>query len=184
MPNWVQNRLVIDVLGQDGVEQRQIKDFVKGKDEAGRPSSFSFQQIRPMPEELKNTNSPNEADAETTRRLKLLYGEDNWYDWRVANWGCKWDCKGAQDHGAGSMQFEFQTPWSTPLEIIKYLSRKFPISIFQVEYADEDLGNNCGTYHVKDGKIIEEIVPDDPARFACDVWGYDYEEEIAWREDN
>ncbi len=184
MPNWVQNRLVIDVLGQDEAEQREIRDFVKGEDEEGKPSPFSFQQIRPMPEELKGTQSPNsDATEEEQRRLKLLYGADNWYDWRTANWGSKWDCKSAQDHGAGSMQFEFETPWSTPVEIIKYLSRKFPIAVFQVEYADEDIGHNCGTYHVKDGKIIEEIVPEDADRFSCDVWDFDHEEYMADRQE-
>ena len=47
-------------------------------------------------------------------------------------------------------------------------------------YADEDIGYNCGKFVYKNG-IKEDMTEfgdgsDEATRFACDVWGYDYDE--------
>ena len=44
-----------------------------------------------------------------------------------------------------------------------------------MDYADEDLGNNCGIYIYKNGECIHQEIGD--YEFACDMWGYEPEEE-------
>ena len=130
-----------------------------------------------MPTELKDTKiSTNEPNTEESKRLMFLYGVTDWYEWRIKNWGTKWDC---YDINGGEELIEFNTAWTTPIELIKYLSHKFPAITFTIKYASEDIGNNCGTYIIKNGIIIEEREPIDRERFACEILNHDYDEYIA-----
>ena len=188
MPNHITNKLIIDAPNRQ--ENKNIKNFIDGINDDGNAVPISFQSIRPMPQDLKDTKSPNNKDSEEEKRRKqILYGADNWYEWHIKYWGTKWECynvqKSGRDYQANISNLEFDTAWCPPIEILKYLSKKFPISVFQLEFADEDLGYNCGSLSFKDGKIIEEeyLTPgsEEADRFACDVKNYDYEELMADR---
>lgn len=178
---------LVNVSTSSSIELRDIEEFVRGVDQndPSKEVPFSFQQIMPCPTELlprHDTNGRQMSDDMTNdekQRLIRLYGHDGWYDWRIANWGTKWDCY-EHEHEKGSNTWEFQTAWNSPESILKYLSGKFPTTIFTVRYADEDLGSNCGIYEIKDGKITSQIHGD--FCLACEVWGYDYQEELAQRQ--
>lgn len=183
MPNHVMN--LVNVSTSSSRELQDIEEFVRGVNE-NDPSEevpFSFQQIMPCPQELlpgEDGTSPD-ITSDERQRLTRLYGHDGWYDWRIANWGTKWNCY-EHEHEPGSNTWDFQTAWNSPENILKYLSGKFPTAIFTVRYADEDLGSNCGIYEIKDGKIISRIHGD--LWLACEVWGYNYEKELAMRREN
>lgn len=98
----------------------------------------------------------------------IEYGCDNWYDWCVENWGTKW--RPSDTYYIDENNIEFETAWSTPEPIFKEISRKYNTTV-KVEYADEDLGYNCGIMLFKNGKLIEDIIED--REFALDIWGYD-----------
>ena len=97
---------------------------------------------------------------------------DDWYDWSVENWGTKWDVSETFEDELGFICFD--TAWSTPVEILKVLSERYPDLIFEVQYADENLGDNCGIYSIKNG--FEYEYRSYGIEEACGVWGYDYEE--------
>ena len=48
----------------------------------------------------------------------------------------------------------FQTAWSTPEPVIIALSKHVPYLIITCDYADEDTGNNVGSYSYADGKVV------------------------------
>lgn len=73
----------------------------------------------------------------------LNYGYRGWYDWRCANWGCKWNA-------CETSGLSFQTPWAVPYHWLKQLAQKCN---FVLIYADEDIGANCGIVEAKDGII-------------------------------
>lgn len=50
-------------------------------------------------------------------------------------------------------KFAFDTAWSHPEKIIRALSDKIPDLKFFIEYADEDIGSNCGEYNITNGVI-------------------------------
>lgn len=102
----------------------------------------------------------------------LEYGHDTWYEWCIDNWGTKWN---ACETTILENGFEFNTAWSTPIPIIEALSSKFPELTFRIEWADENLGYNCGTIECANGEIaLEEYPNDDEAyNFACMIWGYE-----------
>jgi len=107
MPNWCNNTITI----------QGPTDTVKPLwDEA--KSTGLLNAMKPMPKALEDTTSPCPPDKEQP----LVDGYDNWYDWRVANWGCKWDvdADGLEytDNGDGTAVISgwFDSPWGPPIE--------------------------------------------------------------------
>ena len=120
MPNWCENRVTVS---GDVEDISKLKEFVKSGD-----CLFSFQAIKPMPEELEaDTYNPRQ---EPNPDLISKYGTDNWYDWRLAHWGCKWDnysddvVVDADDEDF--LIYRFDTPWGPPNGIYETLTELFP----------------------------------------------------------
>jgi hypothetical protein len=100
MPNWCSNNL--EVTGP--VEKvRALWDAAQKDEEVG---GGLLQALRPMPADLKDTTSPSEGP--------------NWYDWRVTNWGTKWEVSNEglefSEIGNGLAQIigHFESAWAPP----------------------------------------------------------------------
>lgn len=186
MPNHITNIITSDK------DLDEVLKFMKSK-----ISEFDFNNLLPMPIEMKETTSPanivtqkeydewkkkpkqNEFfEGPLTAKIQKDYirrfGADNWYKWSINNWGTKWNAYDiiADDIGA----IEFHTAWDTPQPIFKALSKQFPDQTFMVDYADEDTGSNCGKMEFQNGEMTEYINKEGDAEFACNVNGYDYQE--------
>lgn len=101
------------------------------------------------------------------------YGCSTWYDWHCYHWGTKWNaCEPCWSPDGKSLSFE--TAWSFAEPVFNKLAEKFPNIEIYVEFADEDIGNNCGTWdsETKEADYVDDV------EFACNVWGYDYKEYI------
>ena len=82
------------------------------------------------------------------------YGSKDWYDWRCANWGTKWNASETQIDWENREIF-FQTAWSAPTPIIFALHTHFPDVGFTWYYADEDCGYNAGVIStLENGNVI------------------------------
>lgn len=194
MPNWVINNVVIK--GSEEEIARCNEQITKG-------GQFSLNNIVPMPDSLNVTcgsissiadswskasdkekkeieDKHNLTDSEKDEIRQIAdniakYGYPTWYEWHVDKWGTKWDVHESHYDCCGdSISMGFETAWSTPQSAFLALSRQYPGLTIYVEYADEDLGCNCGTYTLCNGEILDEESRD--REFACDMWGYDYEE--------
>ena len=73
-------------------------------------------------------------------------GAIDWYDWRISNWGTKWnaydtdiDC-----YCDGSVELYFYTANHGAIPVIKKLVEMFPNLEFVYKYADEVISYNCG----------------------------------------
>jgi hypothetical protein len=118
MPNHCQNKLTL----QNGGDILSVLTpyLTEATDDL---YSFNFQKIIPMDE-------------------KLLEGEE-WYAWRVANWGTKWegyDGRFSED----CLAFTFDTAWAPPLPIIKKLA-ELTGEKFTLEYMELGMFF-CGKY--------------------------------------
>ena len=87
MPNYCNNNIVI--TGPNSVIDK-IEKIAKGD------KGDLLQYFYPMPKALLDTTAPLQKDATKEEKAKAnenlkKYGYDNWYDWRVENWGTKWD---------------------------------------------------------------------------------------------
>lgn len=110
MPNWVYNRLVVTSGDADAVAR--LVAAVPGEERA-----FSFNAIVPRPAE----------------------SEDDWYNWNLVNWGCKWDASdiNVEATSAVSHLFYFNTPWAPPVHVIEALSTQHPNVTLTLVYEEE-----------------------------------------------
>ena len=76
-PNWCNN--FITICGPEKKIKQIQKHAIKGD---------LLNYFMPMPKELNDTTSPSSSADKPQPKIE---GFDNWYDWRVHNWGTKWD---------------------------------------------------------------------------------------------
>lgn len=81
---------------------------------------------------------------------------DQWYDWRIANWGTKWDVgelQGIVEEDIHSVTFRFDSAWSPPTEAYKIARRShgFEIEAFYIEIGD----NVCGQFVLSANVIVD-----------------------------
>lgn len=132
MPNHITN--IVSVSGNESRIQVMLKAI--RTDEYGL-GSVDFNKIIPMPDDTDS------------------------YDWCIANWGSKWNSYGyTADSGFKDGKLSFLTAWSAPHPIMQRLSEMYPDIEFEHEWADEDIGMNCGRYVYYDGERTEEYYPE------------------------
>ena len=115
---------------------------------------------------LRDASTPiNDKDIKAVIRAISNHqqcGHMYWYDWSNDHWGTKWNAYGQPDGGFENddTAFEFETAWSHPFGLIEQLSKRNPAVTFAVEFADEDIGSNCGSYTIKNGELLaQDIAP-------------------------
>lgn len=169
MPNHITTR--IKITG-DPEAVKRVLNKIKN-DEFGM-GTIDFEKIIPMPKNIFKGN--------LGVRERELYGNNNWYDWSVANWGTKWNAYGFDPNTDYSKEKElkFLTAWSAPHPVIAKLSEMFPSVKLEHEWADEDIGMNCGRHVYYDGERIEEYYPESEMNrleFAASVLDIQLEED-------
>ena len=98
-------------------------------------------------------------------------------EWSVANWGTKWNAYGYDEYTdySGCDELTFKTAWSAPHPILKKLSELFPDISFKHQWADEDIGMNCGERSYLGGEITDWFIPEGirATEFALEIWDYE-----------
>jgi hypothetical protein len=165
MPNWCNNTL--KVTGNP----EQLKEFVSktvSTPETGT-EEFKMNNLYPTPPELLEEKAF--ANSENSEALVKKYGASDWYDWRVNNWGTKWDIGECYilENTDELFQVSFDSAWSPPCPFLKYASEQYPELNFSMVF-DEPGNDFCGIYNISRGgqdEIIEEgsyIYQDDDSR--------------------
>jgi len=174
MPNYVYYTMGIHGADED------IKAFL---DKHVIDGDFDFNTFIPMPESLEGTTSPNRApkvggqnvmgmiiggeevspdcdlykEWEATTKSNLeLYGCDNWYDWKLANWGTKWGAFEFATVPDKKHTFTFETAWSTPDPIFKMIGVMYPGLSFQID-VHEEADFFSGTINIVNGVVEEDF---------------------------
>jgi len=169
MPNWCEN--LIYAAGKPAA----IKALNKwlGKD------GFLLNKVLPMPAKLEGTTFPS-SDKKTKEAAALIkkFGFDNWYDWKVANWGTKWDIEAETTPvGKNNVQIGFDSAWSPPTKVTLALSKRFPTLRFTHTYAEFGM-MFAGRYIAEGGEEIEDDCTEDVnsstwQEVAVDTFGYE-----------
>ena len=89
-------------------------------------------------------------------------GSIDWYDWRISNWGTKWNAYETYIAYCcdGSVELYFYTANQGAIPVIKKLVAMFPDLEFIYKYADEDLSYNCGETYGVDGNFSFKYAED------------------------
>jgi hypothetical protein len=125
MPNWTTNYLRVSGEPKQlnkflkEVERTPLEAEAENKYEANK---FAFNRIIPMPDNLFDQ-------------------ADSWYEWRIFNWGTKWEC--SIDHDTldewegGEVFMEYRTAWSPPMPIMETVVKKYPKLLFRWTFYEE-----------------------------------------------
>lgn len=105
--------------------------------------AVTFETVAPSPSNKETDNCSGQHEE----------GIVCWRSWNVDNWGTKWDAYDVDRQSDNVLVF--QTAWSHPFPVIQALMVACPGESIFVEYADEDLGNNCGTYQVRNDVVTD-----------------------------
>ena len=123
MPNWCDNQITI--TGPNPVIDK-IEKIVKEESDDAKNGLLQF--LHPMPKELLDTEAgpiaKTKAEKDERKARKLEFGAENWYDWRVNNWGTKWEV--CEFYGVdrqhlndspdeSTISFAFSSAWSPPI---------------------------------------------------------------------
>lgn len=161
------------------------RDFIEAYT-AGRSAEDALKALENIPAESEEAFLRRRTDikhdewelGKTAWNNIRQYGAPTWYDWCIANWGTKWNAYGYDDtidYHDGTPLY-FQTAWSAPHPVLEKLTEMFPEIELEHEWADEDIGQNCGRHSYRGGERIEEYFPEsekEAIEFACRVWDYD-----------
>lgn len=106
------------------------------------------------------------------------YDAPTWYEWSINNWGTKWNAYGYEEDTDYSemKRLWFQTAWSAPHPVLQKLTEMYPEITFEHEWADEDIGANCGRKTYSGGECTESYYPEsekDAIEFTCHVFDYE-----------
>ena len=184
MPNWIANTLTAC-----GNSQRvaQVAEFVKSDrgsfdfnrilpmpeifakyDTTNHPNGKGLEVGQPVNPFTKDSPIVTEEMLneyiDATQQQMLKYGVVGWYDWGCRYWGTKWNaCETACEineceYGSVAV-FTFETAWAAPLPVIERLAAIFPDIAFELTYADEDYGYNCGRFNYRDGEQSLSYLP-------------------------
>ena len=129
-------------------------------------TSIDFDKIIPMPEGLWMGGINPDTRA--------IYGKNNWLDWSIANWGTKWNAYHFACDDYESDKITFYTANTAPHPILKRISEMYPNITMHHQWADDNVGYNCGERTYKGGQMLDEYYPDYGKRaveFACKVMG-------------
>lgn len=130
MPNWCSNSLKLTATNDSN---RKLLDELEKQFNAMHPVIFDM--IKPTP-------------------LDLLDGQ-GWYDWRIKNWGTKWDATilSASRKGETATLY-FETAWAPPIEIYRVLEEEG----FKVEATYVEQGMQYAGFY-KDGTDFTDQEP-------------------------
>lgn len=85
-------------------------------------------------------------------RIKL--GTCSWYEWRIANWGVKWNA-GDISIDNYEMSISFSTPWSPVIDLMSQLSELVGVELYYM-FDEEQIEVCCGELWFDHGECLIE----------------------------
>lgn len=159
MPNWCSNSITIKHQNE-ALLQRFVDAYNAGA---------VMQDFCPCPQDLIDTvaGSPHdegerERNEQKKQRNLQQYGHETWFDWKVENWGSKWDfgrrvdeapIKLRRKNGKAYVEIAFDTAWSPPIAFYEHVRGAFGFDI-TAHYFEPGVGY-CGTYKNGQDKFVD-----------------------------
>jgi hypothetical protein len=182
MPNWCNNTLFVEG------DLNALTDFKKRvlKVNEHNTINFTMEDLMPTPSELLEQTSPamwrgDENDEDGKKEfekqldeLKEKYGYTDWYNWRVDNWGTKWDTAESEvdEMDGKSLIVHYNTAWGPNDGFVKFASKVYPSLKFRLSYEEPGMGF-CGILICKDGEV--DIEDQDDLQ-----WADEYDNLVEW----
>lgn len=179
MPNHVKNVLKFKNL-KPKESEFLINLFTSpvSEDPTGKAVDLIFDFDKVIPEPREKSECPE--DCLVNKDSHVMEYPDrpwfDWYEWHNKYWGTKWNAyDGYTKAGRSYITFVFSSAWSAPFPVIERL--RLLGYDFELRYADEDYGSNCGKMIYEPSKTgfkdivrIGELDLTNSGEFAKNLW--------------
>jgi hypothetical protein len=142
MPNWCENRAYIETTPEE------IAAIVAAIQSEGDKNLLNY--LRPEPEHGPETE-----------------GEmPNWWNWRVNNWGTKWEVQAeiiSHSVEGGWINLAFESAWSPPVDAFDYWASQAEDRRFNLRFIERGMmfcgeaGSNGDTFTINIPASVEEV---------------------------
>jgi hypothetical protein len=135
MPNWCENRVTMKF--EDKAEYAEFVDRLIQKENL---------------DEFEDENKMFETFVPTPEGLS-----DDWYEWRVENWGTKWNptiFSMSMEDELKTIVMSMDTAWSPPIGFFSKLTELFPSLSIVLHYVEEAMAF-MGTAWISNGDVTE-----------------------------
>lgn len=181
MPNWCSN--TVRVTAETPEKLKEFYDSVIFPDpENPKWPKITLNHLLPTPPELLDESAFGKS--ENREALIEKYGASDWYQWRIENWGTKWDITESfiEVDDPTELLFVFDSAWAPPVAWLEKIASKFPELRFGISYEEPGI-DFCGYYIFENGEVVEndetgyqffEEDTDKPIEFNSDLqkWVY------------
>ena len=179
MPNWCSNSLSIKG------NKSQLKSFLKKSEKIvdGEKVYFTFSGTYPEPDyettpvkqtypEISAKYAKTEKQKEEILKNEPTIREDSWWDWRVQNWGTKWEPSYSDVHTIkDGVEILFDTAWAPPSGWLQKVHKDYPDLKFKLEFTEPGMCfEGKMVAHCRENILISK------------EWDYDPEEEVEEQE--
>jgi hypothetical protein len=177
MPNWCHNELFINntegnvdaalfwqLAGPTQPVDTLAQEIIEALKDQKPSEPLTFETLLPTPPELIENNN------------------EGWYDWRVTNWGTKWDASDVEIvNDTTSIHIRFETAWAPPVPWIQTLGEHLPENyIVELVYVEQGNGYaGCTTY--EEGHVYDREAEQGHEREFLADWGL---EELWWEDED
>jgi hypothetical protein len=157
MPNWCFNNLTVSVHNESGKKLAQAFQD-NHTDDKGEAYSSPLTDLYPCPPELLETDADFKGESPKHLANKAKYGHADWYSWRLANWGTKWDACEVQiiDEDEEYVQIRFDSAWSPPTNFFEWYAKENPDVVFLNQYDEEGMGFEGYECHTPARGFVQE----------------------------
>ena len=160
MPNWCSNKLTVTGPKAD------VEAFMKAADHSYAPqgqekTTLCLEKLHPCPPSIMFKKDTNRDSFDET--IEKLWKDpenpmdDDWYSWRVRNWGTKWDVvaespdKTDFKNGKSKVVYVFDSAWAPPEAAFRYICNDWPTLTFRLTFREESMGyKGCKEFHAKE----------------------------------
>ena len=156
MPNWCSNIVYVKGTG----EAKEKIEEIFSKEEP-------FAEIKPEPNYDEVAVPWGLAKVLSAKRNEVELEEPEpgrknaWRDWRIANWGTKWEPSdlGIDLDDEGNLTLVFDTAWTPPAKLLEELSKVEGVEEV-ISHFYEPGADFIGIEFYEDGAAVEGIAPD------------------------
>ena len=133
MPNWVSNSVRVTGSGED------LRSFAE---QAGKSYTREYQHYDGPTGDYVWTSEENQSHLSFWNFVTPEDAEaykNNWYDWNIRNWDCKWDASDVhfEDWGGNELAYDFETPWGAPIAVYREMASQYPTLVFNIRFVEE-----------------------------------------------
>jgi hypothetical protein len=148
---------IINLLGSDSVLTDEVKSILNNSVYEDYFNAYVINHI----------NSDSLDLVKVAKDLIILiknyesYGHFTWYEWRIENWGTKWNCDSSvidvvkMKNNKLKLIVGLETAWSPPIALLVKLSEQFPALEIRISYYEGGAGYK-GKNYIKEGSILSD----------------------------